>query len=409
MSEADPSSIFSQKNSRLAEDTVFFSIFPDFSISTDLKSENSKINPLISSQLQSLHLQILQSLSSYTANYIWQHEPFTISLSTQSSCAFCPSSSDHIPHLHGKLRYGDNLEDEWFVVFLLFETSRKFPNLSIHVWDTDGEFLLIEAAPHLPKWLEPETSTNRVFIRNGKLHIVPKKHFRSVPTLFDALAYVSTHEEKTEASSSVQSAIKNQIEAYPNRAVKNMHRVRVRVPVLVAQILKHEPCLISLAVEGFYDRDIDSMKYAANMEFFLPNKSADEIVQVSVIMPRTRYAQLMQQSFQAPKCYPMPPRSDGGYPEAELGMKIACGFEMIYQTRKQEELQGKGSTWEVYRRNLEKNGYFEGLLPGSNEYKRLMENAEDYYKKSSLHSRERFIFIIYLLISQFRYRVYFCC
>ena len=28
--------------------------------------------------------------------------------------------------------------------------------------DSDGEFLLIEAAYHLPKWLEPETSTNRV-------------------------------------------------------------------------------------------------------------------------------------------------------------------------------------------------------------------------------------------------------
>ena len=28
--------------------------------------------------------------------------------------------------------------------------------------DGDGEFLLIEAANHLPPWLKPETSTNRV-------------------------------------------------------------------------------------------------------------------------------------------------------------------------------------------------------------------------------------------------------
>nr|GEV22383.1 protein ecdysoneless homolog [Tanacetum cinerariifolium] len=388
MSEADMSSIFSQKNSRVAEDTVFYSIFPDSSLSTDIKSQNPITNPLISSQLQSLHLEILHSLSSYTTNYIWQHEPFTISPSTQTPCAFCPSSSNRIPHLHGKLRYGDNLEDEWFVVFLLFEISRRFPNLSISVWDTDGEFLLIEAAFHLPKWLNPETSTNRICVRGGNLHIVPTNQFPTVPTLFDALSYVSTHEEKTKASSSVQLAIKNRIGDYPNRAVKNMHRVRVRVPVLVAQILKHEPCLISLAVEGFYDRDIDSMKYAAKMERFLPNKSAEEIVEVSVIMSRAMYAQLMQQTFQAPKGYPMPPRSDSGYAAAELGMKIACGFEMIYQTRKQEGLEGKGSTWEVYRESLERSGYFEGLLPGSKEYKRLMENAQDYYRKSLLHSRE---------------------
>ncbi|KAI3794353.1 hypothetical protein L1987_36983 [Smallanthus sonchifolius] len=381
MSESNFSSIFNHKNSRLPEDTVFFSIFPDFSLSADLKSQNPKADPLISSQLQSLHLQILHSLSSYTTNYIWQHEPFTISISTQSP-------SNQIPHLHGKLRYGDNLEDEWFIVFLLFETSRKFPNLSIRVWDTDGEFLLIEAAFHLPKWLNPETSTNRIFIRGGNLHIIPKNQFASVPTLFDSLSYISTHEEKTKAPSSVQLAIKNRIGDYPDRAVKNMHRVRVRVPVSVAQILKHEPCLISLAVQGFYDRDIDSMKYAATMERFLPNKSSDEIVEVSVLMSRAMYAQLIQQTFQAPKGYPMPPRSDGGYTAAELGMKIACGFEMIYQMKKQNGLEGKGDTWEVYRESLEKNGYFDGLLPGSKDYKRLMENAQDYYRKSSLHYRE---------------------
>ena len=30
------------------------------------------------------------------------------------------------------------------------------------IWDNDGEFLLIEAAYQLPKWVKPEASTNRV-------------------------------------------------------------------------------------------------------------------------------------------------------------------------------------------------------------------------------------------------------
>ncbi|GJV93244.1 myosin heavy chain-related protein [Tanacetum coccineum] len=135
--------------------------------------------------------------------------------------------------------------------------------------------------------------------------------------------------------------------------------------VIVVQILKHEPCLISLDVEGFYDRDIDSIKYAARMELFFPNKSDDEIVEGSVIMSRTMYAQLMQQTFQAPKGYLMSPRSGSGYPVTELGMEIACGFQMIYQTRKQEGLEGKRSKCEVYRESLKRSGYFErfGIVP----------------------------------------------
>ena len=32
----------------------------------------------------------------------------------------------------------------------------------LSVTDSDGEFLLIEAAHHIPKWLKPETAENRV-------------------------------------------------------------------------------------------------------------------------------------------------------------------------------------------------------------------------------------------------------
>lgn len=70
-------------------------------------------------------------------------------------------------------------------------------------------------------------------------------------------------------------------------------------------------------------------------------------------------------------------------------MKIACGFEMMYQERRHEVEEGKGSTWEVYRNSLEAAGCFEGLLPGSKEYKRVMEDAMQYYKTSSLFSRTR--------------------
>ncbi|KAF2283886.1 hypothetical protein GH714_016897 [Hevea brasiliensis] len=381
---ADPfTSIFSQTHSRIPDDTVFFAIFPDSSLSNSFYSSSSP-----SLALQSLHLEILHFLSPYSSFYIWQHEPFSLSISSFLSPSCLCSSKSPLPHLHGKLRFGDNIEDEWFTVFLLFLISRQFPSLSIRVWDNDGEFLLIEAAFHLPRWINPENSGNRVFIRGGELHIVPKSRL-SNPNLIDSLKFLTYYESESRAADSIQKAVKSRISDYPERARRNIHQVRVRVPTSVAQVLKHEPCLISLAVEGFYDRDIDTMKYAAKMEKFLSRGREEELVCMVVKMSRAMYAQLMQQKFQAPKCYPMPVRGDdaGAYLEAELGMKIVCGFEMMYQLRRREGEEGKGSTWNKYKESLERSGYFEGLLPGSKEYKRLMEKAEEYYRNSTLFTR----------------------
>ncbi|CAF1706921.1 hypothetical protein Bca4012_005390 [Brassica carinata] len=374
------SSFFPQTSSRLPDDTVFFSIFPDASLSA------SGSEP--SAALQSLHLQIIDFLSPFTSPYIWQHEPFFLSISLSPS-ASCPCTDTPIPHLHGKLKYGDNLEDEWFAVFLLFRISAAFPSTSIRAWDTDGEFLLIEAAFHLPRWLNPETSRNRVFVRGGDLHVVPRSRLPD-PSLLASLRFLLERGgSESRASDPVQTALKNRVSGYPDRAWRSMHRVRVRVPVSVAHVLRHEPFLISLAVEGFYDRDVDSMKHAAKMEKFL-NSREEEHVLVNVKMSRAMYAQLVQQKFQAPSCYPMPSVSDReAYSEAEIGMKIACGMEMMYQERKKEGEDGRGSGWSKYKENLEKSGYFEGLLAGSKEYKRLMENAEEYYQKSSSVSRTR--------------------
>ena len=69
--------------------------------------------------------------------------------------------------------------DEWVVVGVLWQVSKRFENVIIRckppplpmdlslirrVQDTDGEFLLIESALHIPDWLKPETAENRVFL-----------------------------------------------------------------------------------------------------------------------------------------------------------------------------------------------------------------------------------------------------
>ncbi len=67
-------------------------------------------------------------------------------------------------HLGGVTQFGDNVEDEWFIVYLLKHITRTFSDVAAVVYDTDGQFLLIEAAEHLPKWLDPDSSENRVSI-----------------------------------------------------------------------------------------------------------------------------------------------------------------------------------------------------------------------------------------------------
>lgn len=73
-----------------------------------------------------------------------------------------PSVGGVPAHLGGSTVFGDNVEDEWFIVYLLKRITRTFGQLAVSVQDNDGHFLLIEAAEHLPKWLEPDSSQNRV-------------------------------------------------------------------------------------------------------------------------------------------------------------------------------------------------------------------------------------------------------
>lgn len=68
-------------------------------------------------------------------------------------------------YLHGLTSYGDSVEDEWLVVYILKELSKTCPDLWIQLVDTDGQFLLIEAANALPKWLNPEVADNRVRLK----------------------------------------------------------------------------------------------------------------------------------------------------------------------------------------------------------------------------------------------------
>ena len=64
--------------------------------------------------------------------------------------------------MHGRTNFGDSIEDEWVIVYLLRELTKKHHNVWAKAVDGDGQFLLVEAAATLPAWLEPEVADNRV-------------------------------------------------------------------------------------------------------------------------------------------------------------------------------------------------------------------------------------------------------
>lgn len=129
---------------------------------------------------EALCAQAMAIVLPYMPQYIWQKERFSL----QSSMVQTPPwwqqhqrqrqrrggrkdakagpGDEFPPCLWGSLCFGDNIEDEWFVVWLLLEITKKLAGTAVRVWDDDGDFLLIEAAYVLPKWLNPETVKNKV-------------------------------------------------------------------------------------------------------------------------------------------------------------------------------------------------------------------------------------------------------
>lgn len=73
-----------------------------------------------------------------------------------------PHFASEITYLRGRTNFGDSIEDEWVIVYILRELTKKHQDLWVRVVDSDGEFLLVEAASSLPDWLEPEVADHRV-------------------------------------------------------------------------------------------------------------------------------------------------------------------------------------------------------------------------------------------------------
>ncbi|KAJ6574750.1 SGT1-domain-containing protein [Mycena capillaripes] len=379
----------------ISEDTLQYSLYPPPALSD--KASVTSFAACISAWVDLL-----------LPDFLWHRDAFELKV------ALRPDSQEYF--LEGRMRVGDCVDDEWCTVWLLKQVSSKWA-MAICVFDSDGEFLLIEAADALPTWVTPTNSENRVWIYGSQLHIIPLTHIsppsrkrqrRKLPgksdsddedddqeefiAIEDSLKILRDESIDTLASTEVQNAVWARTNGYPAAAKNHIHATKVYIPVDIARALASDPSLIQKPVETFYTRDAIQLRAAHRMSRFPPEPS----VLSTVKMTRTAYAQLLGQKFFPPKVFGQWKANEGSdeWRWRDVGMKIAVGFEMLFQESKgkidpsnnssdalhssvqaKKDALRRNPQYIKYIQNLMSVDYFRGEVEGSQLWNKLEDKA----------------------------------
>ena len=283
-------------------------------------------------KLRDVHSTATTLTKGLLKDFIWQRESFQLSLQREKDRSL----------LRGRTNYGDSVEDEWLIVYILRELSKQIPDVWIRVFDTDGEFLLIEAANSLPLWLNPEIADCRVWINGGRLLVIPVENpggrsrqgqsSHDVIEMHTALTIIESPTAKILHSKRIEEEAFYRLKKYPQQVADSLHHSLIKVPRKLAYVLHDQPAYISPATEAFYLRDpLTSQPLQAhgkNSSVFPP----EDFVTMSTRFNKVGFAQLKSQRFPAPTSWAGASLSKGdakAKARAELGMKITCGFEML--------------------------------------------------------------------------------
>lgn len=236
--------------------------------------------------------------------------------------------------MRGTTDYGDSVEDEWLIVYILREFSKSHPAAWVRVFDADGEFLLVEAANVLPRWLSPEIDQNRVWINNGRLRIIPQTpgtHLKaSLLTPPDAVDVIRSNAGSLIHSEFIEAEAFYRLEKYPGQIQKSLHHSLVTIPRRLAFVLHQIPKAVAPAVDAFYLRDALDLKDLLSRNNALQFPPSD-LVTLSVKFTKVLFAQLRSQRFEPPTPWAEHTQQAKGTERSriEMGMKLACGFEIM--------------------------------------------------------------------------------
>ncbi|KAF2827617.1 SGT1-domain-containing protein [Ophiobolus disseminans] len=278
-------------------------------------------------RLQAFQRSFKQLEKKFLKEYIWQRESLKLELVREEGRWL----------LKGRTNYGDSVADEWLIVWLLRELSKEFKDAWIRIYDTDGEFLLIEAANALPKWLNPEVAENRVWISNHRLLIVPlgKEETDPAPLIMKrALKILDDTPARPQHYPKVEKEAFHRLHNYPATIAENQHHATLPLPRKVAHILHTNPSYIAPVVEAFYLRDPISIRLLQPVKSKIPLMfTPEDFVEVSVRFTKVLYAQLLGQQWSPPPPWDSALEKlvgDGhGAEKAEVGVKVAAGMQIL--------------------------------------------------------------------------------
>ncbi|KAL2889076.1 Protein ecdysoneless -like protein [Ceratocystis lukuohia] len=299
-------------------------------------------------RLQEVRREFVRLRSTLTKEYIWYKDENPLEAKDENGLIY----------LGGTMEYGDSVDDEWLMVYLLRQLTLLFPDIWARISDSDGEFLLVEAASAVPKWLSPEMDRFRVWLHQGQLLILPPPHVemslatasnfktrtRSAEQHALSLAMAvqsltqkvcepmgtglgsqggrSTTLSSAEQSSTTSSAAANvyslyhsdalekeafhRLRNFPGQITQMLHHSLITIPRKLAYILHERPKSVAPAVEAFYLRDPVSL----NLILSPPTKVSPgtpplsfppkDLVTTSVKFTKVLFAQLRSQRFEPP-------------------------------------------------------------------------------------------------------------
>ena len=252
--------------------------------------------------------EYLSSTSNLDGDDLWQSRSPSAS-STENERLYQALQQNHKsqvadtfqqPHLRAICRYGNDVNDMWRMISLAFEISARLHEVSlscaIECWDNnDGHVLLIEAAEHLPSWVDddvlvhggvggPEGCRNRCWIANGVVHLIPPpKRDQSSNSSAEVTAELSRRDALlalieslhgegggTEAPEAVQCALEHRMartdysgrrpehlsvqvpdESTEDRGNPHWQVAAAALPASVARFIQTNPSLVPLIVDSF--------------------------------------------------------------------------------------------------------------------------------------------------------------
>ncbi|XP_047505440.1 protein ecdysoneless homolog isoform X1 [Pieris napi] len=302
------------------------------------------------------------TINKISNGYLWNRDEFKIDVPLQIE-----ENKINIEYLISLTCFGDNIEDEWFIVYLVYELTKLYEDLIVHMEDGDGCFLLIEAANCLPCWLKPDNADNRVFLSQNCIHLI-NPHLISLEDDLDicsAVKILIDNCENTKASCEIQNAIQKRISGYPEKIQDTIHTAIVSLPKEIATVLKLKPSLISSIVNTYCNYDMFEAKICKEVNY-------TDCIDVSITFTKFLYAMLLHASLRK--------NVNKHYLTAQdekkkvLGYKLTCGYELIMNQSTQDIFLSP--EYKKFLNGLTNMGYFRNNIEGSQEYKELLEKAK---------------------------------